>query len=102
MSKRISGCGAVGSALPWGGRGRWFKSSHSDQQAVPAPKIGCSRCLLFICFTTVKSVMSTQTNKKPLKTLCIMGFKRFFVLQISSRFFVFFEKMRSSFVYGRD
>ena len=28
---RASGCGAVGSALPWGGRGRWFKSSHSDQ-----------------------------------------------------------------------
>ena len=28
----ISGCGAVGSALPWGGRGRWFKSSHSDQE----------------------------------------------------------------------
>ena len=27
-----SGCGAVGSALPWGGRGRWFKSSHSDQK----------------------------------------------------------------------
>ena len=27
----ITGCGAVGSALPWGGRGRWFKSSHSDQ-----------------------------------------------------------------------
>ena len=27
----VSGCGAVGSALPWGGRGRWFKSSHSDQ-----------------------------------------------------------------------
>ena len=26
-----AGCGAVGSALPWGGRGRWFKSSHSDQ-----------------------------------------------------------------------
>ena len=26
-----SGCGADGSALPWGGRGRWFKSSHSDQ-----------------------------------------------------------------------
>ena len=29
-SARPSGCGAVGSALPWGGRGRWFKSSHSD------------------------------------------------------------------------
>ena len=28
----ISGCGAVGSALPWGGRGRKFKSCHSDQK----------------------------------------------------------------------
>ena len=28
----VSGCGADGSALPWGGRGRWFKSSHSDQR----------------------------------------------------------------------
>ena len=28
---KSSGCGADGSALPWGGRGRWFKSSHSDQ-----------------------------------------------------------------------
>ena len=26
-----SGCGAVGSVLPWGGRGRPFKSGHSDQ-----------------------------------------------------------------------
>ena len=26
-----SGCGAVGSVLPWGGRGRLFKSGHSDQ-----------------------------------------------------------------------
>ena len=26
-----SGCGAAGSALPWGGRGRKFKSCHSDQ-----------------------------------------------------------------------
>ena len=31
MTAVITGCGAVGSALPWGGRGRWFKSSHSDQ-----------------------------------------------------------------------
>ena len=30
-SKARSGCGAVGSALPWGGRGRTFKSCHSDQ-----------------------------------------------------------------------
>ncbi len=27
---KASGCGAVGSALPWGGRGRGFKSRHSD------------------------------------------------------------------------
>ena len=25
-----SGCGAVGSALAWGVRGRWFESSHPD------------------------------------------------------------------------
>ena len=30
-SVNLSGCGAVGSALPWGGRGRKFKSCHSDQ-----------------------------------------------------------------------
>ena len=29
---RLSGCGAVGSVLPWGGRGRRFKSGHSDQR----------------------------------------------------------------------
>ena len=27
-----SGCSADGSALPWGGRGRGFKSRHSDQK----------------------------------------------------------------------
>ena len=30
--KYISGCSADGSALEWGSRGRWFKSSHSDQR----------------------------------------------------------------------
>ena len=30
-SVNLSGCGAVGSALPWVGRGRKFKSCHSDQ-----------------------------------------------------------------------
>ena len=29
--KKITGCGAVGSALDWGSRGREFKSRHSDQ-----------------------------------------------------------------------
>ena len=28
------GCGAAGSALPWGGRGRKFKSCHSDQEEI--------------------------------------------------------------------
>ena len=28
--RKMAGCGAVGSALPWGGRGRGFKSRHSD------------------------------------------------------------------------
>ena len=31
QKEATSGCGAVGSALPWGGRGRTFKSCHSDQ-----------------------------------------------------------------------
>ena len=30
LFRHISGCGAVGSALDLGSRGRWFKSSHSD------------------------------------------------------------------------
>ena len=29
----VSGCGAAGSALPWGGRGRKFKSCHSDKKS---------------------------------------------------------------------
>ena len=28
----LSGCGAVGSALDWGSRGREFKSRHSDHE----------------------------------------------------------------------
>ena len=30
----MAGCGAVGSALPWGGRGRGFKSRHSDHNRI--------------------------------------------------------------------
>ena len=32
--KLISGCGAVGSALEWGSRGREFKSLHSDHKNI--------------------------------------------------------------------
>jgi hypothetical protein len=31
LVKIYLGVAQFGSALPWGGRGRWFKSSHSDQ-----------------------------------------------------------------------
>lgn len=31
--RKMAGCGAVGSALPWGGRGRGFKSRHSDHKS---------------------------------------------------------------------
>ena len=43
----ISGCGAVGSALPWGGRGRWFKSSHSDQSGAPIRELRIGAFLMF-------------------------------------------------------
>ena len=43
-----SGCGAAGSALPWGGRGRKFKSCHSDQHQSLCP-VRVSRAFLFIC-----------------------------------------------------
>ena len=42
-----SGCGAVGSALPWGGRGRKFKSCHSDQLNEQR------KLLVFLCFIRV-------------------------------------------------
>ena len=35
FEQHISGCGAVGSALDWGSRGREFKSRHSDQSKHP-------------------------------------------------------------------
>ena len=42
--KAISGCGAAGSALDWGSRGRKFKSCHSDQKPL---KHWCSA--VFLC-----------------------------------------------------
>ena len=42
-----SGCGAAGSALPWGGRGRKFKSCHSDQKSVRMYN-SCGFFLLFL------------------------------------------------------
>ena len=42
-----SGCGAVGSVLPWGGRGRPFKSGHSDQKSNAVSGI-FRRCVVFV------------------------------------------------------
>jgi hypothetical protein len=44
-----SGCGAVGSALDWGSRGRKFKSCHSDQKG---QLFGCPFlfCFLFSAY----------------------------------------------------
>ncbi len=52
-----SGCGADGSALPWGGRGRWFKSSHSDQ------KSGIERFPIFILFYTTSPEYTYKISK---------------------------------------
>ena len=35
IEKVVTGCGADGSALRWGRRGRGFKSRHSDQAEYP-------------------------------------------------------------------
>ncbi len=55
---RKSGCGADGSALPWGGRGRWFKSSHSDQ------KSGVVRFPIFLYFTGFFGHLGVHTASK--------------------------------------
>ncbi len=59
----ISGCGAVGSALPWGGRGRWFKSSHSDllEKSSSALKLNCS-FFVFICILLFVNALTVGGN----------------------------------------
>ena len=62
--RKMAGCGAVGSALPWGGRGRKFKSCHSDQIRrnrmtptdffMPKNKIRLSIRIPFLAFLTIK------------------------------------------------
>ena len=46
----LTGCGAVGSALDWGSRGREFKSRHSDQK-IPFTKVGGIFYLLTINYS---------------------------------------------------
>ena len=55
-SRKKSGCGAAGSALPWGGRGRKFKSCHSDQT-----KIGDKRKNAFIALKIIEKWLRLQS-----------------------------------------
>ncbi len=74
----ISGCGAVGSALDWGSRGREFKSRHSDQQK------GQSFCsVLFVLVqsrleqTGLHSKVQISTVRGTVeKVACVSGAKR--------------------------
>ncbi len=64
----LSGCSADGSALEWGSRGRWFKSSHSDQLL----ELETLSFKLFFCFLRTfsespffeKSCVSTKSVNK--------------------------------------
>ena len=58
----LSGCGAVGSALDWGSRGRKFKSCHSDHNvktkkmsSAKSPNISgffATQTAIFLCTKT--------------------------------------------------
>ena len=51
----LSGCGAVGSALDWGSRGREFKSRHSDHP-VDIKKIFAQKTALWRGFLMPESL----------------------------------------------
>ena len=55
----VSGYSADGSALPWGGRGRGFKSRYSDHKAVGFPTAFCFCIKFFItlCVTEVLKII---------------------------------------------
>ena len=56
LSCKSSGCGAVGSALDWGSRGREFKSRHSDQLL----RVKVERFWLLIVFIATFHLVSCQ------------------------------------------
>lgn len=63
----LSGCGAVGSVLPWGGRGRPFKSGHSDQNQHAVSKIfrNCVFCFVWEnSSTTLSTTISVQKSRQ--------------------------------------
>ena len=58
------GCSADGSALEWGSRGRWFKSSHSDQKSSISQEIEDFSCICFFC--CLDKVSTKKRNGCPL------------------------------------
>ncbi len=55
-----SGCGAAGSALPWGGRGRKFKSCHSDQKSIGNTTFSNAFFTCYAAFTRGVTQFATQ------------------------------------------
>ena len=62
LALTTSGCGAAGSALDWGSRGRRFKSCHSDHRQCRLPISGFVTAEFFIYHTMVKLVRSIQSS----------------------------------------
>ena len=78
----MSGCGAVGSALPWGGRGRGFKSRHSDHLYV-TKKITCQKSPIFRTFLRMWTLKFYSQNRGSPKAF----FECFW--DLNGRFFIF-------------
>ena len=78
----MSGCGAVGRALPWGGRGRGFKSRHSDQLYV-TKKITCQKSPIIRTFLRIWTLKFYSQNRGSPKDF----FECFW--DLNGRFFIF-------------
>ena len=74
----LSGCGAVGSALDWGSRGRKFKSCHSDQ------KDSFSAVLFYFAFyfrLSEAKFSLTQKARENRKLLALQYLLQYFLMQ---------------------
>ena len=61
------GVAQLGRALPWGGRGRWFKSSHSDQRNWRyCGNFRNIASLVFVCQSLSTNIVRTFAQNKKL------------------------------------
>ena len=101
-NKMVSGCGAVGSALPWGGRGRKFKSCHSDQKSVRVVQIltdfffyFCATLIYFNLLCTLLFCWYIQsTYIRGMYTVCIKWFLKSWKSLYSKNFQLFLLPLR--------